>query len=95
MKRISKKELWSYQEEQFPSEEHIRSLVAMLRPSELQELAASLVADVVGGCKKRDLLQVAEDVNGWVATAEEYVQFREKRGQILKAREDTEGDIEV
>ena len=95
MKKITKKEMWSQQEEQFPSEEHSRSLVAMLNPSELQELAAILVTDVVGGCKKRDLLQVAEDVNGWVATAEEYVQFREKRGQILKAREVTEGDIEV
>ena len=95
MKRITKKELWSYQDEQFPSEDHIRSLVTLLRPSELQELTAILLTEVVGGCKKRDLLQVAEDVNGWVATAEEYVEFRKKRGQVLKAREDMQGDIEV
>ena len=95
MKRISKKELWSYQEEQFPSEAHIRALVPLLRPSELRELTAELLTDVLAGCKKRDLLQVAENVNGWVATAEEYVEFRGKREQILKAREDFSDDVEL
>lgn len=95
MKKISKKELWSYQEEQFPSEEHIRSLVPMLRPSELQELTTILLTGVVAGCRKRDLLQVAEDLNGWVATAEEYVEFRNKRRHVLSARQDKRGDIEI
>ena len=93
MKRLSKKELWSYQEEQFPTDEHIQALVPLLRPSELRELTAILLTDVVSGCKKKDLLQVAEDVNCWVATAEEYVEFRGKRRLILKAREDRQGDI--
>lgn len=95
MKRITKKELWNYQEEQFPSEEHIRSLVPLLRLSELRELTSELLTDVLAGCKKKDLLQVAEDLNGWVATAEEYVEFRGKRKQILKAREDFSDDIEI
>ena len=95
MKRTSKKELWSYQEEQFPSEEHIRALIPLLKPAELRELTAVLVTEVMADCRKKDLLKVAEDVNGWVATAEEYVEFRKKRGQILRAREDTQGDIEV
>ena len=95
MKRATKKELWSHQEEQFPSEEHIRALVPLLRPSELRELTVGLLADVLVGCKKKDLLQVAMDVNGWVATAEEYVEFRGKRKQILRAREDFSDDIEI
>ncbi len=86
MKKLSSKELWSYQEEQFPSKERIQALVPLLRPSELQELTTILLTDVVAGCKKKDLLQVAEDVNSWVATAEEYVEFREKRHEILSAR---------
>ena len=95
MKRISKKELWSYQEEQFPSEEHIQALIPLLRPAELRELTTILVNEVVAGCKNRNLLQVAENVNGWVATAEEYVEFRGKRKQILKAREDFSDDVEL
>jgi hypothetical protein len=95
MKRTSKKELWSYQEEQFPSDEHIRALVPLLRSSELRELTAILLTEVIAGCKDRDLLQVAEDVNGWIATAEEYVEFRAKRRHILNARENTRGDIDL
>ena len=95
MKKTSKKELWDHQEEQFPSEEHIRALVPLLRPAELRELTVELVTDVLAGCRKKDLLQVAEDVNGWVATAEEYVEFRGKRREILKAREDFSDDIEL
>jgi hypothetical protein len=56
-------------------------------------LVSSIGAHGVGS--KWMALAVAEDVNGWVATAEEYVEFREKRGQILKASEDPEGDIAV
>ena len=88
MKKTSKKELWSYQEEQFPSEEHIRALVPLLRPSELRELTEELITDVLAGTKEGDLLKIAEHVNGWVATAEEYVELRGKRSQILKAREE-------
>ena len=93
MRKLSKKELWSYQEEQFPSEEHIRALIPLLKPSELTELTAILLTDVVAGCKNKDLLKLAEDVNGWVATAGEYVEFREKRREILKAQEDRRGDV--
>ena len=95
MKRVSKKEKWSFQEEQFPTDEHIQALIPLLRPAELRELTTILVTEVVAGCKKKDLLQVAQDVNGWVATAEEYVEFRGKRKQILKAREDFSDDIEL
>ena len=95
MKRVSKKERWSFQEEQFPTDEHIQALIPLLRPAELRELTTILVTEVVAGCKKKDLLQVAEDVNGWVATAEEYVEFRGKRKKILKAREDFSDDIEI
>lgn len=95
MKKLSKKELWRYQEEQFPSEEHIQALIPLLKPSELRELTTALVNEVVVGCKKKDLLKVAQDVNGWVATAEEYVEFRGKRRQILKAREDFSDDVEL
>ena len=95
MKRVSKKERWSFQEEQFPTDEHIQALIPLLRPAELRELTTILVTEVVAGCKKKDLLQVAQDVNGWVATAEEYVEFRGKRKQILKAREDFSDDIEL
>lgn len=95
MKKLSKKELWSFQEEQFPSEEHIQALIPLLRPAELRELTTILLTDVVAGCKKKDLLQVAEDVNGWVATAEEYVEFRGKRREILKAREEIRDDTEL
>ena len=95
MKKLSKKERWSFQEEQFPTDEHIQALIPLLRPAELRELTTILLTDVVAGCKKKDLLQVAQDVNGWVATAEEYVEFRGKRRQILKAREDFSDDIEI
>ena len=70
-------------------------MVPLLRPAELRELTVELVTDVLAGCRKKDLLQVAEDVNGWVATAEEYVEFRGKRREILKAREDFSDDIEL
>ena len=95
MRKRSKKEIWSYQEEQFPTEEHIRALVPLLRPSELRELTTELLTDVLAGCKKKDLLKIAENMNGWVATAEEYVEFRGKRKQILRAREDFSDDIEI
>ena len=93
MKKLSKKEMWSIQEEQFPSEKHIQALIPLLKPSELRELTTILVTEVVAGCRNKDLLQVAEDVNGWVATAEEYVEFRHKRRYILKAQEDRRGDV--
>jgi len=95
MKKLSKKELWCIQEEQFPSEKHIQALIPLLKPSELRELTTILVTEVVAGCRNKDLLQVAEDVNGWVATAEEYVEFRGKRRQILKARGDFSDDVEL
>ena len=76
-------------------DEHIQALVPLLKLSELRELTTTLLTDVVAGCKKKDLLKVAEDVNGCVATAEEYVEFRGKRGQIMKAREESGDDVEL
>ena len=70
-------------------------MVPLLRPSELRELTTELLTDVLSGCKKKDLLKIAENMNGWVATAEEYVEFRGKRKQILRAREDFSDDIEI
>ena len=93
MKKLSKKVLWSYQDEQFPTEDQIQTLVPQLRTDELRELAVGLLTEVVSGCKERDLLKVAEDVNGWFATVEEYVEFRHKRRYILKAQEDRRGDV--
>ena len=93
MKKLSKKERWCIQDEQFPTEDQIQTLVSQLRTDELRELVVSLLTEVVSGCKERDLLKVAEDVNGWFATMEEYVEFRHKRRYILKAQEDRRGDV--
>ena len=87
MKIPSRNEQWDNQLEQFPSEAHIRALVPLLRTEELREIAIGIITDTFAGCNEKDLLKVAENVNGWVATAEEYVEFRKKRHHIVKARE--------
>ena len=82
------KEGWVDQLEQLPSEKHIRTLFSLLRPEELQEIAVGLTQGVAAGCQQEDLMRIAEDLNGWIATAEEYVEFRKKRHHILKARQE-------
>lgn len=78
---------WREQLAQLPTEEQARILVGLLRPAELRELAAGLVTDAAAGCKAESLLEVAEAVNGWVATAEEMATSRRKLRHIIAARE--------
>ena len=80
-------EAWQDQVAQLPTEEQVRILTELLRPAELRELAAGLIIDAVAGCKSKSLLDVAESVNGWVATAEELSASRRKLRHILAAKE--------
>ena len=79
---------WLDQLGQFPSEEQVHKLVQLLRPSELREIAAGIVTDSIAGCRANNFLEVAEAINGWVATAEETVASRRKLRHILAARPD-------
>ena len=80
-------EAWREQLAQLPTEEQARILVELLRPAELRELAAGLITEAAAGCKAESLTEVAEAVNGWVATAEEMATSRRKLRHILAARE--------
>ena len=88
-------EAWKSQLNQLPSESRIRKLIPSLDFGELQEVSVGLITDLTLGCRRGDLLQITEDLNGWVATAEEYLEYRARRQEILRAREDTQDDIEI
>ena len=77
---------WRDQLAQLPSEEQVSALVTMLHASELREIAAGIINDIVIGCKAGNIVEVAEAVNGWIATAEETVASRRKLRHILAAR---------
>ena len=77
---------WRDQLAQLPSEEQVSALVTMLHTSELREIAADIINDVIIGCKAGNIVEVAEAVNGWIATAEETVAYRRKLRHILAAR---------
>ncbi len=78
---------WRDQLAQLPSEEQLSALVTMLHTSELREIAAGIINDIVMGCKAGNIVEVAEAVNGWIATAEETVASRRKLRHILAARQ--------
>ena len=80
------KDTWRDQLAQLPSEEQVSALVTMLHTSELREIAAGIINDIVTGCKAGNIIEVAEAVNGWIATAEETVASRRKLKHILAAR---------
>ncbi len=78
---------WRDQLAQLPSEEQVSALVTMLHTSELREIAAGIINDVIIGCKAGNIVEVAEAVNGWIATAEETLASRRKLRHILAARQ--------
>lgn len=83
----SREQTWKIEEQQFPCQENVQTLVSLLRPKELREITAGIITDLISCCRDRDLLRASEDLNGWIATGEEYVEFRRNRRHILQARQ--------
>lgn len=67
---------------QFPHDTQLQAMVSLLRPKELKQILAGVLADACSACRRQDLLEVAEELNSWIATAEETVEFRRKRRHI-------------
>ena len=78
---------WQEQIEQFITEEQVQVLVQLLRTSELRETLAGVLSDCMNACRDKNLLELAEILNGWIATAEEMAGSRRKLRHILNARE--------
>ena len=78
---------------QFLSEGRVLVLVPKLHNAELRQMLAGVIIDLSNACKEKDLLKVAEELNGWSATLEELVEFRGKRDEIDKALQDMEASI--
>ena len=70
--------------------EQATTLSALLKHKDARKVLAGLIVDVSEACKRDNLVEVAEAVNSWVATAEEMVVTRSeaKRQRILKARDE-------
>ena len=77
---------WLDQLASLPSEEQLEKLFDIMRAAEIREYAQGLTKDAVEACKDRNVLAVAENINGWIATAEEVANNRRKLRFIQAAR---------
>ena len=73
---------------QLPTPDMVQKLVGLLKPDELREVAAGLLADCAQAARNGNLLESAEAINSWVATAEEIVTTRKRFRYIKQTRED-------
>ena len=74
--------------EQLPTPEMIGKLMGLLKPDELREVAEGLLLDCAQATRKQDILENAEAINSWIATAEEIITTRKRFGSLKKTMEE-------
>ena len=74
--------------EQLPTPEMIGTLLGRLKPDELREVAEGMLLDCAQTTRKQDMLENAEAINSWIATAEEIITTRKRFRAIQKTREE-------
>ena len=74
--------------EQLPTPEMIGTLMGLLKPDELREVAEGILLDCAQATRKQDILENAEAINSWIATAEEIITTRKRFRAIQKTREE-------
>ena len=74
--------------EQLPTSEMIGTLMGLLKPNELREVAEGILLDCTQATRKQDILENAEAINSWIATAEEIITTRKRFRAIQKTREE-------
>lgn len=76
-------------QEQLSGPKTVRALGELLKPSELREVAVGILLDCTQATHKQDILENAEAVNGWIATAEAISTTRKRFSSIKKTMEET------
>ena len=74
--------------EQLPTPEMVGTLMGLLKPDELREVAEGILLDCAQATRKQDILENAEAINSWIATAEEIITTRKRFRAIQKTREE-------
>ena len=74
--------------EQLPTPAMIGRLMELLKPDELREVAEGIMLDCTEATRKQDILENAEAINSWIATAEEIITTRKRFRTIQKTREE-------
>ena len=74
--------------EQLPTPEVARTLVESLKLDELRELAGGLLTDCAQATRNGSLLESAEAIAGWTATAEEIITTRGRFSALKKTMEE-------
>ena len=74
--------------EQLPTPEMIETLMGLLKPDELREVAEGILLDCAQATRNGNLLENAEAINSWIATAEEIITTRKRFRAIQKTREE-------
>ena len=69
---------------QLPTPEMVRTLGELLKPDELREVAEGLLIDCAQAARNGSLLESAEAIAGWVATAEEIITTRGRFSALEK-----------
>ena len=80
--------------EQLPTPEMARTLAELLKPDELRELAEGLLADCAQAARNGSLLESAEAIVGWTATAEEMITTRGRFGALKKTMDEIRAKYE-
>ena len=73
---------------QLPTPEMVGTLMGLLKPDELREVAEGMLLDCTQATRKQDILENAEAINSWIATAEEIIATRKRFRFIKKTREE-------
>ena len=74
--------------EQLPTPEMIGTLMGLLKPDELREVAEGILLDSTEATRNGNLLENAEAINSWIATAEEIITTRDRFPAIKKTMEE-------
>ena len=74
--------------EQLPTSEMIGTLMGLLKPDELREVAEGILLNCAQATRNGNLLENAEAINSWIATAEEIITTRDRFPAIKKTMEE-------
>ena len=74
--------------QQLPTHDMIGTLMGLLKPDELREIAEGILLDCTQATRKQDILENAEAINGWIATAEEIITTRKRFSSLQKTMEE-------
>ncbi|MYC37897.1 MAG: hypothetical protein F4X66_13440 [Chloroflexi bacterium] len=74
--------------EQLPTPEMVEALMGLLKPDELREVAEGILLDCTEATRKQDILENAEAINSWIATAEEIITTRKRFSSLKKTMEE-------